>query len=154
MSQPEVIIRCDAAGRVYQPGETLRAEYRIDSVEHGEIKAIEVSVLWYTEGKGDQDLAVHEFRRITVDDRSNTDARCPGQVASVLPNSPLSYEGHIIKLRWCVRVRAFLTRGREALGQFAFRLGNVPPARAAVKPKSLEQRKASDEEAQPSNEST
>ena len=53
----------------------------------------------------------------------------PESFSTMLPNSPLSYEGHIIKFRWCVRVRAFPVRGREVVGQRVFQLGSVPPSR-------------------------
>jgi len=36
-------------------------------------------------------------------------------------------------VRWCVRVRVYLTHGREVVGQQRFRLGNVPAAKA-IKP--------------------
>ena len=79
--------------------------------------------MWYTEGKGDEDLAVHDFRRVSADEGGTVDPCGPGRFRTVLPNSPLSYEGVLFKLRWCVRVRAFLTRGRELVGQQAFRPG-------------------------------
>ena len=37
----------------------------------------------------------------------------------------MSYEGQIIKLRWCVRVRVFPHRGKEVVGEKAFQLGDV-----------------------------
>ena len=46
-----------------------------------------------------------------------------------LPNSPLSYEGAIMKLRWCVRVRVFLARDKETMGELPFRLGHVSAAK-------------------------
>jgi hypothetical protein len=36
----------------------------------------------------------------------------------------------MIKLRWCVRMRAFLYHGKELVGERPFQLGNVPPVRA------------------------
>lgn len=130
MSRTSVVIRCDGNGRAYRSGETLSGEYWLEAASPGEVKAIEVSVLWYTEGKGDEDFAVHDFRRITVDERPDADPRCLGRFSTVLPNSPLTYDGQIMKIRWCVRVRAFLAMGQEVLGQYSFRLGNVPPARS------------------------
>jgi len=130
MSDPSVGIRLDGNGRIYRPGESMSGEYWLENVHPGEIKAIELSILWYTEGKGDEDFGVHEFRRATLDDRGRSDSRYSNQFRVVLPRSPLSYEGQIVKLRWCVRVRAFLTHGREILGQLRFRLGSVPPAKA------------------------
>ena len=126
MSLPTVRIRFDGNGRVYRPGETLSGEYRLESIRREEIKAVEVSVLWHTEGKGDEDLAVHEFRRLVVEEGDWIDPRYPGRFSTVLPNSPLSYQGLIVKLRWCVRVRVFLAREKEVVGELPFQLGDVP----------------------------
>jgi len=132
MNGPLVRIRFDGNGGVYRPGDTLSGEYRVESVPANEIKAVEVSVLWYTEGKGDEDLAVHDFWRRSADGGEGLDLRRPGRFSTILPRSPLSYRGVLVKIRWCVRVRVFLTRGREVMGELAFRLGDVPAARAPV----------------------
>ena len=63
MNEPAILIRLDGRPRTYRPGQSLSGEYRLESVEGDPIRAVEVSVLWYTEGKGEQDLAVHEFWR-------------------------------------------------------------------------------------------
>lgn len=130
MNHALVTIRFDGNGRTYQPGETLTGEFRIDTRRLEEIKAIEVSVLWYTEGKGDEDLAVHDFRRFSVEDDPLFDPRKPARFSTTLPNSPLSYDGLIVKIRWCVRVRVFLSRGKEVVGEKAFQLGTVPGVKA------------------------
>jgi hypothetical protein len=111
----------------YHPGETLEFEYQIDAVVPDEIQAIEASVLWYTEGKGDEDLAVHYFERRLPAEAPDGNL-CPlHQVATRLPNSPLSYDGAIVKIRWCVRVRLFLRRGKETFLEAPFQLGEIPP---------------------------
>jgi hypothetical protein len=132
MNEPAVIIRFDGNGRTYRPGETLSGQYRFDGVPADQLKAVEVSVLWYTEGKGDEDLAVHEFWRFSPEEGDAAGPGRAGHFSTTLPNSPLSYEGQIVKLRWCLRVRAFLQHNKEVRGQKQFRLGDVPPARAAV----------------------
>jgi hypothetical protein len=129
-SEPIIIIRLDGNGCVYWPGETLSGEYRIGSIDVNQVKAVEISVLWYTEGKGDEDMAVHEFWRRQVDEAHPISPGRPERFSTTLPNSPLSYEGQIIKLHWCVRVRLFSHRGKEAVGEKAFRLGDVPVVRA------------------------
>lgn len=130
MSGPRVILRLDGDGRIYQPGDVLAGQYRMMSVDRNEIKALELSVLWYTEGKGEEDMGVHHFLRLSVEEGDWIDPRRPGMFRTVLPNSPMSYDGRIVKVRWCVRVRVFLTRGREVVGQRLFRLGNVPKPKA------------------------
>jgi hypothetical protein len=108
----------------------LSGEYRILGIAPEDVKAVEVSVLWHTEGKGDEDLAVHHFERLSGE---NGDVHGPasGEFRTVLPNSPLSYEGVTIKLAWCVRVRVFPRRGKPVAGESPFRLGDVPAVRIA-----------------------
>jgi hypothetical protein len=130
MMEPEVYIRLDDEGRTFTPGMTLSGDYRIEWVERENLQAIEVSVLWHSEGKGDEDLSVHEFWRTNVDGAEVADPRRPDRFSTTLPESPLSYEGQIVKIRWCVRVRVMFKRGRDLVGEKVFRLGCVPPARA------------------------
>ena len=125
MINSSVIIHFDGNGRTYQPGETLAGEYLIDGPLPGDIKAIEVSILWYSEGKGDEDMAVHDFRRFSPDDGDPIHPAMPNRFETTLPNSPLSYDGAIVNIRWCVRVRAFLHYGKDVVGQKRFQLGDI-----------------------------
>lgn len=127
---PLIAMTLDRSPRVYEGGATMEIEYQIDAVGHEEILATEASVLWYTAGKGEPDMGVHFFRRTTPDDMEGRDLRPLQRVDVVLPPSPLSYDGVILKIHWCVRVRLFLTRGREYLEELPFQLGSVPAARA------------------------
>lgn len=116
-----------AHGRFF-PGDELTAQCQIDAIESDDVLAVEVSVLWYTEGKGDEDMAVHFFQRRVPTDVANGDLRTWHEFRTRLPNSPLSYSGIIVKVRWCVRVRVFSRRGREVVAESPFELGNLPPA--------------------------
>lgn len=115
--------------RIYQPGDSLQYEFQLDAVAREDIVAVETSVLWYSEGKGDQDMGVHFFERRVPSDAEENDLRLLRRFKTPVPNSPLSYDGLIVKLRWCVRVRVFLRRGREFSFEQPFTLGNVPPAK-------------------------
>lgn len=132
MNEPLVLIQLDGNGRGHQPGETMSGEYRVESMMSDEIKAMELSVLWYTEGKGDEDMAVHEFQRLARDDGDWIEANRPNRFSTTLPNSPLSYDGVILKIRWCVRVRVFPRHGKEVVGELPFVLGNVRPGEEVV----------------------
>ena len=127
MIAPGITILFEGGRRTFEPGDLLTAEYRIDSLVPIEIKALEASVMWYTAGKGDEDLAVHHFVRHTPDD-ALVDFRRPQSLRTLLPIGPLSYDGAILKVRWCVRVRMFPLRGRETVSEELFQLGRVPQA--------------------------
>ena len=120
MNEPEVIIRLDDNGRAYAPGASLSGEYRIEGHRSGNLQAVEVSVLWHSEGKGDEDLAVHEFWRKNADGGELGDPRRPDRFSTTLPQSPLSYDGQIVKIRWCVRVRVIFKRGRDLVAEKSF----------------------------------
>jgi hypothetical protein len=133
MNDTGITISLEGNRRAYEPGDQLTAEYRIDSLSVVDAKALEASVVWYTVGKGDEDLAVHHFVRQTPDG-AMIDLRRPQRLRAVLPASPLSYDGVIVKIRWCVRVRLFLTRGPEMMAEIPFQLGRVPAAVAPPMP--------------------
>jgi len=126
MAHSAVTIRFDASRSAYRPGETLSGEYRMLGLRDGQLRAVEISVVWYTAGKGDEDLGVHEFIRRSVDDHELPDPGQRGRFETVLPSSPLSYDGVLVKIHWCVRIRGFLQRGGEVVGERPFRLGGVP----------------------------
>jgi hypothetical protein len=128
-NEPAVNIRLEGNGRNYRPGENLSGEYAFEELSADQVKSLEVSVLWYTEGKGDEDMAIHKFWRKDPENGAVIDVQRPARFETILPNSPLSYDGQIVKVRWCVRVRAFLHRGKEVFGQKEFRLGDVPPVK-------------------------
>jgi hypothetical protein len=134
MSQCLVTLRLDGDRHRYAPGEVLTGEYRLDAPDPAAVTAVELSVLWYTEGTGDEDLAVHYFERMAADQQGSFDARLPRRFSTRLPKSPLSYDGLIVKLHWCVRVRAFLRQGKDAVAETPFQLGDVPPAREVEPP--------------------
>jgi hypothetical protein len=130
LSLPRISITLDGRGsRVYQPGETLAGGYWFNSVGGDDIKAVECSILWHSEGKGSEDLGVHAFWRLAVDNGDWIDPRRPCRFSSILPRSPLTYDGILIKIRWLVRVRLFLSDGRETIEDLPFRLGSLPDVR-------------------------
>jgi hypothetical protein len=106
---------------VYRPGDELECQYQIDAIDPVEIQALEASVLWQTDGKGDADLGIHYFERRTPREASD-DFRQQFTLKTILPKSPSSYDGEIVKIRWCVRVRLFLKRGKVTFYEIPFQL--------------------------------
>jgi hypothetical protein len=126
MIQPRLTLHLDDPRRVYRPGEVLAGHVRLEGVPPGDVRAVELSVLWHTEGKGDEDMSVHFFERVEPQNGLPVDLRHPRHFSTALPNSPLTYEGLIVKICWRVRVRVFLPRAKELSHEIAFQLGSVP----------------------------
>ncbi len=132
MIEPLISLTVKEPHRLYVPGDELEFEFQIDAVKKNELMAVESSVMWYTEGKGDEDLGVHFFERRTPAEADNNDLRLLRRVQIICPNSPLSYSGDIVKILWCVRVRAFLKSGKEVLFELPFVLKNATEMKERV----------------------
>jgi len=118
--------------KCFAVGDELICEYQIDAVDPAEIQAVEASILWHTQGKGEDDLGVHFFERRLPADADDGDLRPMRRLKTRLPNSPLSYRGAILSIEWCIRLRLFLRRGREYVVEEGFTLGSVPAVLPAV----------------------
>ena len=91
-------------------------------VKIDELQGLEVSVLWHTEGKGDEDLHVHHFQRMSKLKLREIGVENDQSIQCVLPATPLSYHGQLIRLSWCVRMRLYLEDGREIVSESPFYL--------------------------------
>lgn len=162
----------DRVSKTYAPGDDLHIHYLVEGLGADAIEGVERSVLWYTEGKGDEDLGVVHFERVgfageNTDGVGRSSTRkedlqsggrgapraadsaprlAAGSLTVRLPVSPLSYEGLIVKVAWCVRVRVFFARRmraahsdpegrssraqppRDFVSEHVFQLGRLPPA--------------------------
>jgi hypothetical protein len=145
IDEPELGVRLLSLQPCFLPGDVLEAEYSVVSptttsatepsshsllsyIPRGEsegMQGLEISVIWYTEGKGTEDSGVHYFERITGSElqRKITNNSC--NFSTKLPISPLSYEGQLLNLRWCVRLRLFTSKGNDVCAQVPFYLGHV-----------------------------
>ncbi len=127
MIDPSIRIGFEGDVNEFQPGDFLKCEFVVGLEPEHVIHAIETSVIWLTEGKGDTDIGVHFFERRQKQALTGDTFKQPQRIGTVLPASPLSYEGQILKIRWCVRVRLFLPDGRQFTQDEYFQLGNVRP---------------------------
>lgn len=134
MRRASIAIRVAGLKRIYEPGDEVHGVYVLDGVTPDQVRAAELSVLWHTEGKGDEDLAVHYFDRASIETDPQWDPRQPRAFSTKLPNSPLSYDGVIVKILWRIRVRAFLVGGRELVEEQRIQLGHVPMAMPVTTP--------------------
>lgn len=147
--EPSLSIRLLSLQPCFEPGDVLEGEYTIAPALLAEriqrannllayvpktasvksqadvVQGLELSVIWYTEGKGTEDVGVHYFERFTANDIFHNVSNRTCTFSTKLPLSPLSYEGHLMKLRWCVRARLFTTKGNDVCTQLPFYLGQV-----------------------------
>ena len=92
-------IRVDAGATSFAPGDALRGtlQWMGDRVP----EAVELRLLWYTEGRGDQDVGVARTLRIEA----------PAAVGSSpfeleAPSGPYSCSGQLISIRWALEAVA------------------------------------------------
>jgi hypothetical protein len=123
MSRPEIDVRLEQTA--YRPGDLLAGAFAIEAGPDDELATLELSVLWHTSGKGDEDLGVVHFEDWSQAKGKPFDRARPHGFEVRLPQTPLSYDGFLIKIHWCVRVRARWQRGVETLREAPFRLGEV-----------------------------
>ncbi len=121
-SQPALRLSLCNSDSVYSAGGELKVVWRVSRVDVDELQGLEISVLWHTEGKGDEDLHVHHFAKINESRLKEIGVENEQAIECVLPATPLSYHGQLIRLSWCVRMRLFLSDGREVLSEAPFYL--------------------------------
>lgn len=134
MSRPTVQLKISNPKTVFRPGDVLECECTITAREPIELQAVETSVIWRTEGKGEEDLGVHFFDRRDQADVRAGDLGTLYRFKTQLPKSPLSYDGKLIKIIWAIRVCVFFDRGKELRFDQPFRLGDARLIETAAEP--------------------
>jgi hypothetical protein len=82
-------------GNAFVPGETLRGTLQwMDDVAPD---AVELRLLWYTEGRGDQDVGVSRTLRIETHSAVGSS---PFELEA--PSGPYSCSGRLISIRWAL----------------------------------------------------
>ena len=92
-------IRVDAGRDAFGPGEAIRGVLEWARDEAAD--AVELRLLWYTEGRGDQDVGVARTLRI----------ESPGAAGSTAfdweaPSGPWSCSGRLLSIRWALEASA------------------------------------------------
>jgi hypothetical protein len=120
MIPPEAVIRLEQER--YRPGDLLAGAFVFDGWPP-ERYTVELSVLWRTEGKGDEDLGVILFREWSWQRTPLLKFDQPQGFEVSLPRAPLSYKGVLIKIHWLVRVRLRWEPAGEQVAEVPFELG-------------------------------
>ena len=112
--EPSITIRIKGDRESFAPGELLRGAIAWQSTDA--LNPAELSVLWHTEGKGDQDSGIVHFEEVALDDRLE-------HLFEVkLPLLPLTYHGELLKIHWTIRVRVDKRWSRDPLFELPFEI--------------------------------
>ena len=90
-------IELDAGKDAFAPGELL--EGRIEWTLDANPEALELSLLWYTSGKGTRDVQVLHTHRIDSPGAFGSD-----KFSFLLPPGPYSFSGKLISLVWALEL--------------------------------------------------
>ncbi|MFN6208013.1 MAG: hypothetical protein ACK49R_16410 [Planctomycetota bacterium] len=133
LNRPPVRALITQLKAVYRAGETLDCAYRIDCESGQTIQSVETSVMWETDGKGDADIGVHFFEKRKIAGGRDSQLQ-EFRLETMLPPSPLSYDGWLVKLNWFIRIRIFLASGYHQTYNFPFKLHSALGEARLVKP--------------------
>ena len=99
------------ARKEWLPGQRLEGEV-IWHFSSGDTSTLALKLLWYTEGIGDVDTGIVAQAPVSA---AGADGR--QRFAFELPQAPLSFQGGLFSLRWCVEVADERTKefARESL---------------------------------------
>src|SRR5262245_29949120 len=101
--EPEV--RVELNGAEYRPGDEVSGAFVIPGGAPPDTESVELSVLWHTSGKGTEDLGVIHYRSWSAADGTLAAMPNPGTFSAVLPRTPWTYDGELVKIHWVARVR-------------------------------------------------
>ena len=78
---------------MYRPGDVLAGRFSLEGVAPADIRAVELSVLWHTEGKGEEDMSVHYFERVEPHNGEAVDFRAAAPLQHRAAQQPVELRG-------------------------------------------------------------
>lgn len=116
MAAPLIEVKFGEVRSAYRAGEELSGVVQVSTIDGDKVGAVELSVLWYTEGKGTTDTGVVWFE--SFPEAGEAERRIPFRAR--LPLLPLSYSGELVKIGWVVRVRCLGFLGNDTVTDTSF----------------------------------
>ncbi len=117
----DVELWIDRGACVFAPNDIITGQYNLAKWLDHDLEAVELSLLWYTSGQGEEDFCVHFYDRFDKEGLP-LPTNPIGRFAITLPASPPSYDGQIVKVCWTVRLRGFFQKGRQRVVEAPFTL--------------------------------
>lgn len=98
MDQLQIVI--EGGRTVFRPGESVRGrcEWVLDG-SRSPSDALELHLLWFTRGKGDEDIEIVQSQRFASSGRSGH-----AEFDFALPETPYSFSGKLISLTWALEL--------------------------------------------------
>ncbi len=128
MTHDDVLLTVVDGDRQFEAGDLLVGSFAIPRADELGVKRAELSIVWYTSGKGDEDFGVHKLFTYNSEGSDAVSLGRRRDFRTRLPAGPLSYDGVAVKIHWCVRLRVIMTRGRQRVFDKPFWLGHVARA--------------------------
>ncbi len=88
----------------FPPGELIEGLVEIFPETMMRCRAVDISVLWYTEGKGRRDEGIVQSWHYDVEQIGPGQSFSEG-FSATLPSAPWSYAGHFINIVWVIHVK-------------------------------------------------
>lgn len=130
MSDIHLKVELDAVSKDFLAGGLLQGAVHLEAPAPVHARKLECRALWFTEGKGTEDVGGPATVVLASDQVLEPGARLRFELS--LPLGPRSHGGRFVKIRWVVQVVLTPTRGSAIDVEVPFRL--VPylsPALAA-----------------------
>ncbi|GIW97162.1 MAG: hypothetical protein KatS3mg111_0495 [Pirellulaceae bacterium] len=96
-----ISIQLENNQQVFQPGDTITGIVRWKNL-HTPLDRVELRLIWFTRGKGNLDVGVHDSR--TFEHPLESDQQ---EFHFVAPEEPYSFSGKLISLIWAIEAIAF-----------------------------------------------
>ena len=95
----QLALEVDGGREAFQPGESIEVTAAWDLAERPQ--RIELRLVWFTQGKGDEDISIVKTIR-----RDAPPARDKWTASLTLPAAPYSFSGKLVSLIWTLELIA------------------------------------------------
>ncbi|RMF43447.1 MAG: hypothetical protein D6753_05160 [Planctomycetota bacterium] len=96
-----ISIQLENDQQAFQPGDTIAGTASWQDLSKPP-ERVEVRLIWFTRGKGDLDVGIHETRTLAHPAESGREP-----FRFVAPDEPYSFSGKLISLVWAIEAIAF-----------------------------------------------
>lgn len=93
---PQLNIQLSEERHEFRPGETIQGRFSWELEKDADV---ELRLIWFTQGKGTQDVGIIQTQRVERPPMAGEEA-----FKFILPNGPYSFTGKLITLAWALEL--------------------------------------------------